>query len=1344
MSSDLASLVIGLRADVATLQSDLGKANALNARYAKQAEDTWTLSAARIGTAIGAGIVAAGAGFAALAKQSIDAADNFNKMSQKVGVSVESLSSLNVQAKLSDVSIDSLQGALAKLARNAADAASGSKQQAAAFQAMGVSLKDANGNLKSTEDILAAVSAKFATYGDSASKTALAQQLFGKSGAELIPLLNQLGTEGFGKAREEAEKYGAVISGETAAQAEVFNDNLTKLKLEFDGFTNAIVERALPGLVKLTSQFVESGSGLNAYASSADTAANALKGVVLGMIAAKEVITGLVTVVLGLGDVIGAAGDLFNGFARAVGNDLTAIGEAMRGNFAAAKEALSDAGNSLSEGWDAAAKRVRGAWSAVSTGIGDAVANTKTAYDDLFGSFSNVTGGAETTAGAIKKVNAPLVQSADSAAKAAKAHIQFSDALRQAGAALERIQSLSAGYQSDINDIVMRMEGADDAQIAYVHSLDDIAAAYQQLLELGPPTAEAVDAVGLATQRAQERMDLTRTFDSQREAMQRYQDELRKTADMWGNFADAVFDAVTKSGNFLKNLLANLKSVVEQMLKEWFRTQVIGLFTGGGGGGYGSLVSAGMGLISTGGGGASGGGMTSTASGNADLFGTAQQGYSLLQAGKTMWNGFSTGLSNFWNGSSGSIQMVNGYQVNMPGAGSAGYNGAYGGYGSGWGQALGIAGAAYAGYNRYQQGGALGGAAGGIAYGAGTYALGAGVASAAAGTGFAAGVGGAFAIPVIGWIAAAAMLVDMVSGGKLFGTDGKFNFGKQQTFIGQSGATTVAGYDVKGQQALFGGSTHSWHDLPVDQATQDAWNQFVTTLVNGNDNLAHTLGVEAGKIAAGEFDVTFDKKGNVKSSQSIFNGVTYNEDQQAFQMREAAETMLNTLENVSSGISGAVEKYRQNAEQLYAVVNQLANAAVYFQDGGKLLALGADQSLTALLKLAEGSQSFGESIDQTIQRLIQAQQQYDSFVGQFKPATNYVDDFEATLSGINQQMLANIKQANALAVAAGAAGASEEDLANIHNYAAQQAAAAIAALEASAQSLAFQLGITTVGSLQDVNSEIARLQAKAGQGAGAISGFGSAMQAAAQQATDAMNLLLGDLSPLNDQQKWQKALEGLRAGTATADQALQIARRLFGTGSDYTAAFNQVNAFSRGSGAITSSAGSGRAIGGNGLSATERERLSELLKQQSSLQEIATRQQYQTLAQQIAEIASAKGEDFQQVLEEMGINMADLEKGLGLSNDEALKAYIENIQSLKDDNGENTSSIVAVLNKIYNVLSGNTDNSTPGAFGHSGHGRPGDVGSGTFTPGSFGHSGHGFQTPNNRGTRQSPEYMRTR
>jgi hypothetical protein len=433
-------------------------------------------------------------------------------------------------------------------------------------------------------------------------------------------------------------------------------------------------------------------------------------------------------------------------------------------------------------------------------------------------------------------------------------------------------------------------------------------------------------------------------------------------------------------------------------------------------------------------------------------------------------------------------------------------------------------------------------------------------------------------------------------------------------------------------------------------------------------------------------------------------GQTYSDTQQQFEERLNAENMLAVLGTFDKGLDAAVNQFRGNADQLLAVTQALAQGETMMQGGTTFLALGADQSLSSLLKLAEGSQQFGESIDQTLARIEQAQAQYDQFVAQFKPATNYVDDFEKALSDINTAMLANIKQANALAVAAGAAGASEKDLASIHQYAAQQAAAAITALEASAQQLSFSLGLTTVGSLDQVNQEIQQLQAKAGQGGSAVQNFGNAIQQVSQKAVDAMNLLLGDLSPLNDQQKLQTALQGLRAGTATQDEVLQIGRRLYASSQQYTDLFNMVQ--SMGGHAAGGTGGGGVSVGGGGLSAADSEKLAALLKEQQQLQASAQLQQYQTLAQQVAEIASAKGEDWQKVLTDMGDNISDFEKGLGMT-DAQTAAYIAQLQSQKDDNGQNTASIVAVLNQILQALGGTPSAGTPGtspptAPGHAG------------------------------------------
>lgn len=199
--------------------------------------------------ALGVGL-SAGA-FTAFVKSGIDAADNLAKTSQRVGVTVESLSALQYAAQLSDVSVEQLQGALTKLSRSASDAASGSKEQAEAFAALGVSVKNSGGELRGTEELLLDLVEKFAGLQDGSAKTALAMKVFGKSGAEIIPFLNS-GREGIEALRLEAEKLGIIVSTETAKAAEQFNDNLTRLSKAADGLKFSLVNSLLPSLVRLT------------------------------------------------------------------------------------------------------------------------------------------------------------------------------------------------------------------------------------------------------------------------------------------------------------------------------------------------------------------------------------------------------------------------------------------------------------------------------------------------------------------------------------------------------------------------------------------------------------------------------------------------------------------------------------------------------------------------------------------------------------------------------------------------------------------------------------------------------------------------------------------------------------------------------------------------------------------------------------------------------------------------------------------------------------------------------------------------------------------------------------
>lgn len=194
--------------------------------------------------------VLAAIGSAAQIKGLVDSADNMNKLSQKTGIAVSELSSLSNTADLAGVSNEQLGSALVKLNKSIAEAASGTKEQAQAFKNLGISVKDANGNIRPTADILGDVAGAFSNASDGAIKTQYAMALFGKAGADLIPFLNT-GKQGI-------KEFGATFGEEFAQNAERFNDNLTKLNQQLQV---VVVEGITPMLESMSKLIVEFQSG---------------------------------------------------------------------------------------------------------------------------------------------------------------------------------------------------------------------------------------------------------------------------------------------------------------------------------------------------------------------------------------------------------------------------------------------------------------------------------------------------------------------------------------------------------------------------------------------------------------------------------------------------------------------------------------------------------------------------------------------------------------------------------------------------------------------------------------------------------------------------------------------------------------------------------------------------------------------------------------------------------------------------------------------------------------------------------------------------------------------------
>lgn len=167
------------------------------------------------------------AGLVGMVKNTIDAGNAMYDLSQATGVSVEALARFKKAAVTSGTSLEGVSKGLVKLNKAMLDAATGGKASVATFQALGINVKNTDGTLKSADRVMLEVANRFKEMPDGAVKTALALRLFGKSGAELIPMLNMGGdaidklkvkmTEAFAKRADEYSDKLAMLSGKVGA-----------------------------------------------------------------------------------------------------------------------------------------------------------------------------------------------------------------------------------------------------------------------------------------------------------------------------------------------------------------------------------------------------------------------------------------------------------------------------------------------------------------------------------------------------------------------------------------------------------------------------------------------------------------------------------------------------------------------------------------------------------------------------------------------------------------------------------------------------------------------------------------------------------------------------------------------------------------------------------------------------------------------------------------------------------------------------------------------------------------------------------------------------------------------
>jgi hypothetical protein len=204
---------------------------------------------------IGAAITAP---FIAATKSFADAGSRLYDLSQRTGLSVEALSALQFAAQQSGTSLDAVEVAIKKMEVGLTKAADGSKEMIGALDDIGLKVSDFQG--MNPEQMFAKISGAIAAIPDPARKAAAAVALFGKSGTQLLPMIND-----FKALEAEGKKLGAVMSTEDAKAADALGDAFGALQAAVTGAAMKIGASLAPSLTALAIRLADTVAAVGGW-----------------------------------------------------------------------------------------------------------------------------------------------------------------------------------------------------------------------------------------------------------------------------------------------------------------------------------------------------------------------------------------------------------------------------------------------------------------------------------------------------------------------------------------------------------------------------------------------------------------------------------------------------------------------------------------------------------------------------------------------------------------------------------------------------------------------------------------------------------------------------------------------------------------------------------------------------------------------------------------------------------------------------------------------------------------------------------------------------------------------
>ena len=199
--------------------------------------------AGEMGKAVALGVTAAVGSLGAMVMKSVEATDRIDKMSQKLGMSAKGFQEWDYILGQNGIEIDSLQGGIKTLTNMTDELSKGSKTATESFGRLGITMEDLKG--KTQEEIFNLTIERLQGVTDETERAAIANDLLGRSGSELAPLLNA-GADSVEQLKQRAHELGLVLDEDAIQAGVVLGDTMDDVKASFGNIVTQIGVEVMP------------------------------------------------------------------------------------------------------------------------------------------------------------------------------------------------------------------------------------------------------------------------------------------------------------------------------------------------------------------------------------------------------------------------------------------------------------------------------------------------------------------------------------------------------------------------------------------------------------------------------------------------------------------------------------------------------------------------------------------------------------------------------------------------------------------------------------------------------------------------------------------------------------------------------------------------------------------------------------------------------------------------------------------------------------------------------------------------------------------------------------------